>query len=963
MRKRLIWSKVPHYLLATMVLVAGLVGTPPIGHEPQAVAQTDGTFSFWDASTVPQTASHTDSNSVEVGIKFFASSSGNITGIRFYKGSLNTGTHVGSLWSPSGILIAQATFTNETASGWQQVSFATPVAVTANTTYIASYFAPNGRYARNANYFMTPFVGGPLTAPAGTNGVYKYTGASAFPTLSYQSTNYWVDVVFAPISSGFTLFTSSSVPQTASHTDSNAVEVGVKFSASSSGNITGIRFYKGSASTGTHIGNLWTSTGTLLARATFTNETASGWQQVDFATPVAIAANTTYVASYFAPVGRYARNSNYFTTPLVSGPLTAPSGANGVYKYTSTSAFPTSSYQSTNYWVDVVFTPQSCPTASIICTENLKPGNPSNEWDISGAGSSNIEGYAAQMSVNKGETVQFKVNTNSSDYRLDIYRIGYYGGSGARKIATIQPSAALPQTQPACLTDSSVGLLDCGNWSESASWAAPADAVSGVYIAKLVREDGTAGSNQIIFVVRDDTGNSDVLVQTADATWEAYNAYGGSNLYAGPVTRSYKVSYNRPFTTRGSGCCSGSVESWFFNSEYPLVWWLEANGYNVSYTTNIDTASRGAEILEHKTLISSGHDEYWSNDMRTNVEDARNNGVNLIFLSGNEVFWKTRWEGSLGTSTPFRTLVCYKETRDGEKIDPSPEWTGTWRDPRFSPPSNGGRPENALTGTLFQVNGVSSDSMDVPDDFGKLRLWRNTSVANLSPGQVATFEAGILGYEWDEAPSDLATPAGLVRYSQTIRNITGKYVTASSFGVSYGSGTATHSLTLYRHTSGALVFGAGTTQWAWGLSATHDRAGTAADVRIQQATVNLLADMGAQPVTLQMGLVPATASTDTTPPTSAITSPDDGATITVGTSTIIQGTASDTGGVVGAVEVSLDDGASWLHATGMGNWQYAWVPAVTGTYTIRVRAVDDSGILQTATPASRTVTVAPSPSP
>jgi hypothetical protein len=253
--------------------------------------------------------------------------------------------------------------------------------------------------------------------------------------------------------------------------------------------------------------------------------------------------------------------------------------------------------------------------------------------------------------------------------------------------------------------------------------------------------------------------------------------------------------------------------------------------------------------------------------------------------------------------------------------------------------------------------------MDVPDDFGKLRLWRNTSVANLSPGQVATFEAGILGYEWDEAPDDSSAPAGLVRYSQTIRNITGKLLSISSYGASYGSGTATHSLTLYRHTSGALVFGAGTTQGAWGLSATHDRAGMAADVRIQQATVNLLADMGAQPVTLQMGLVPATASTDTTPPTSAITGPADGATVTLGTPTTIQGTASDTGGVVGAVEVSLDNGATWLHATGMGNWQYPWVPATTGTYTIRVRAVDDSGNLQTATPDSRTVTVVPAPSP
>jgi len=923
---------------------------------PQSTGDT-----LFPSTAVPETASNNDSNAVEVGVKFSASTNGTINAIRFYKGSLNTGTHVGHLWNSTGALLAQATFTDETASGWQQVDFA-PVQITANTTYVASYFAPVGRHAQNVNYFTTPLVSGPLTAPAGANGVYKYGPTSAFPTETFQSTNYWVDIVFVPQSTGDTLFPSTAVPATASHSDSNAVEVGVKFSASTNGTINAIRFYKGSLNTGTHVGHLWNSTGTLLAQATFTNETASGWQQVDFAPPVAITTNTTYVASYFAPVGRYARNVNYFATPLVNGPLTAPAGANGVYKYGSTPAFPTETFQSTNYWVDVVFTPRSCPAASIICTENLKPGNPSSEWDISGAGSSNIVGFATQMSVNKGETVQFKVNTNSSDYRLDIYRIGYYGGNGARKITTIQPSTALPQTQPACLTDSAVGLTDCGNWSVSASWAVPADAVSGVYIAKLVREDGTVGSNHIIFVVRDDTGNSDVLVQTSDAAWQAYNIYGGSSLYTGPVTRGYKVSYNRPFMTRGSEiCCTGSVPTWFFNSEYPLVWWLEQNGYNVSYTTNIDTASRGSEILEHKVFISSGHDEYWSNEMRTNVENARNNGVHLIFLSGNEIFWKTRWEGALGTGTPFRTLVCYKETLANAKIDPSPDWTGAWMDPRFSPPADGGRPQNALTGTLYRVNGARNDSMDVPYEFGQLRLWRNTSVANLSPGQVATFEEGIMGYEWDEAPDDAVTPPGLVRYSLTSRDIVGKYLISNHYGASYGDGTAIHSLTMYKHSSGAQVFGAGTTQWAWGLSATHDRAGTSADVRIQQATVNLLTDMGAQPATLQAGLVPGTASTDTTPPTSAITSPADGATITVGTPTVIQGIASDVGGVVGAVEVSLDNGATWLHATGMANWQFTWIPTVTGTYTIRARAVDDSGNLQTATPDSRTVTVVPAP--
>src|SRR5712691_6257390 len=106
--------------------------------------------------------------------------------------------------------------------------------------------------------------------------------------------------------------------------------------------------------------------------------------------------------------------------------------------------------------------------------------------------------------------------------------------------------------------------------------------------------------------------------------------------------------------------------------------------------------------MEHKVFLSTVHDEYWSDPQRTNVDAAaRDHGVNLAFLSGNDVFWKIRFENSTdGSNTPYRTLTCYKETQADAKIDPSPIWTGTWRDPRFSPPSDGGRPENALTGTI-----------------------------------------------------------------------------------------------------------------------------------------------------------------------------------------------------------------------------------------------------------------------
>jgi hypothetical protein len=245
-----------------------------------------------------------------------------------------------------------------------------------------------------------------------------------------------------------------------------------------------------------------------------------------------------------------------------------------------------------------------------IVAENALPGSPPSAWDVNGAGDYSIQGFATDISVSPGQVIDFKVSTPATDYRLDIYRVGYYGGAGARHVATVQPSVPLPQAQPACLYDAATRLTDCGNWAVSASWAVPADAVSGVYIAKLVREDPEDGrASHILFVVRDDDGASDILFQTSDTTWQAYNRFGGTSLYTAP--RAYKVSYNRPVTVRETYAWNS-----FFNAEYPTVRWLERNGYDVSYTTGMDSERRGAEILEHPVFLSVGHDEYWSRVQR-----------------------------------------------------------------------------------------------------------------------------------------------------------------------------------------------------------------------------------------------------------------------------------------------------------------------------------------------------------
>ncbi|MFT4287706.1 DUF4082 domain-containing protein [Nocardioides sp.] len=582
------------------------------------------------------------------------------------------------------------------------------------------------------------------------------------------------------------------------------------------------------------------------------------------------------------------------------------------------------------------------PGGNPIVCENSLPGTDPEEWDIynESAGDSEIQGFATDISVNAGSPVSFKIDTEATAYTITIYRIGYYGGDGAREIASVTPSATLPQDQPNCLWDASTELTDCGNWAVSATWDVPSSAVSGVYIAKL-EIPSTGARSHITFVVRDDSSDSDVVFQTSDPTWVAYNTYGGSSFYVGGEHgRAYKLSYNRPFATRSGG----TNHDFFFANEYPMVRFLESNGYDVSYLAGVDSDRYGSLLLNHKVFLSVGHDEYWSGAQRANVEAARDAGVNLQFLSGNEVYWRTRYEPSISEDqTDYRTLVSYKESWGWGKIDTtSAEWTGTWRDPRYAAPSVGaGLPENALTGTIFMSN-LTDLPVTVTKEQGKTRLWRDTGLASMTDDSTA-LAPHTVGYESDEDQDNGARPPGLIALSRTTGPISGQYM--QDYANTTGDGTTTHSITLYRAPSGALVFGAGSVQWTWGLDGEHDSDDDLepADVRMQQAEVNLLADMGAQPATLASGLVAATKSTDTTGPSVAITSPAAGASLANGAQVSVTGTAADTGGgVVAGVEYSTDGGTSWHPAEGTTAWTIDEVQTGLGATPLQVRAVDDS---------------------
>jgi hypothetical protein len=444
-------------MLATATNTPVAPTNTPVAPTPTSTTGATAVSSIWSLTDGPAMATVSDPNAVELGVKFRSDVSGYITGLRFYKGNSNTGTHLGNLWTASGVLLAQVTFSNETASGWQTATFSSPVAITAGTEYVASYHTDAGYFSMSQPYFTTGYSNTPLYAfssseVAGGNGVYHY-GSSAFPDQTYNASNYWVDVLFTtnggssptntpiaptatstlaaptntpvpPTATSTTVApTDTPVPPTATSTsvaptntpiaptatstpmlatatntpvaptntpvaptptsttgatavssiwsltdgpamatvsDPNAVELGVKFRSDVSGYITGLRFYKGNSNTGTHLGNLWTASGVLLAQVTFSNETASGWQTATFSSPVAITAGTEYVASYHTDAGYFSMSQPYFTTGYSNTPLYAFSssevaGGNGVYHYGS-SAFPDQTYNASNYWVDVLFT-------------------------------------------------------------------------------------------------------------------------------------------------------------------------------------------------------------------------------------------------------------------------------------------------------------------------------------------------------------------------------------------------------------------------------------------------------------------------------------------------------------------------------------------------------------------------------------------------------------------------------
>jgi hypothetical protein len=463
---------------------------------------------------------------------------------------------------------------------------------------------------------------------------------------------------------------------------------------------------------------------------------------------------------------------------------------------------------------------QSASPDNAIVLENRHEG--SDLWRLQRPGylvaddtNRQIKGYASASSVNKGQSITFLVTVNPpQDFAIDIFRMGWYGGAGGRLMKSISQLHGSPQAD--CPTERLTGLVEC-HWMPSHSLSIPTNWTSGVYLALLT--NATKYQNYIIFVVRDDANQVPLLYQQSVATYQAYNNYPndrtvGKSLYPdssfGPTTiagdsRAVKVSFDRPY--RDSGAPDFLNEEWSW--EYYFIRWMERSGYNVSYSTDLDTHTNGDRLLSSRAFLVVGHDEYWSREMRNAVEAARDHGVDLGFFGANDAYWQARFEPS-STGVANRIMTCYKDS----KLDPIQDPTA--KTVKFR---EVGRAEQSLIGIQYTTWNPRPEA-NSPYVVTNSTHWIYAGTGLRDGDSIP----GIVGYEADSLMPEYAQAPG-----------SGFTLLSKSPYRDADGDTSEINSSIYQAPSGALVFAAGTMSWSWAL----DRAGYV-DTRIQQATGNIL---------------------------------------------------------------------------------------------------------------------------
>jgi hypothetical protein len=435
-----------------------------------------------------------------------------------------------------------------------------------------------------------------------------------------------------------------------------------------------------------------------------------------------------------------------------------------------------------------------------------------------------IEGYCSQASVGAGDTLSLFVNTNPvSDFSLEIYRMGYYGGAGGRLVSKLGPFRGQMQSDPA-IGDNR--LREC-RWNTSAQFQIPRDWLSGVYLGKLTALAGGVQSF-VIFIVRDQR-QTDFIFQCSDLTWQAYNRWpdhfalydsGRENWWCGP---GVDVSFDRPYAKYcqilDAPLSAGSGE-WFL-WEYPLAYWLEAAGYDVTYISNLDTHSGAAHCNRAKGFLSVGHDEYYSIQMYENLRNAIAEGLNVAFLSGNTCCGRIELRPS-ETGKPCRIYgrADYFGPRNEGMVRRFPSMKSF---PYASPP------ESLLLGARSNVppcTGGADWICSLPDHW----IYEGTGM------HVGDRILGLIGWEWHGEPAPI--PGLEVVATGPTQDAPGK------------PNGGTYTATVYEGPKGNFVFNASTCWWADGLAEPPGYVRPSVytsphgpDPRVQQITANLLQRM------------------------------------------------------------------------------------------------------------------------
>jgi hypothetical protein len=455
-----------------------------------------------------------------------------------------------------------------------------------------------------------------------------------------------------------------------------------------------------------------------------------------------------------------------------------------------------------------------------IQAENAHPGD--SYWQAAlqdpVAGIPAIQGYANATGVAPGGTVSFAVSTSpAARYRVEISRLGWYGGSGGRRLTCLEGTKLDPGCQndepgvagpapPA--PDPVTGEVQAG-WSMTDTLTVPANWTSGYYLALFRLTSGPAKGQTGFtpFIVEAPPGDhAAILVQVPTNTWDAYNTWGGEGIYTKP--EAVKASFNRPYSHR-----------LLFSWEYPLVRFLERGGWDVSYTTDDAVDAAPSSLLGHALDMSAGHDEYWTSGMRNAWEAARDAGVNLAFMGADDANWQVRYEDNR------RTMVAYKYL-----TDPVTDPTLTTTMFRFLNPP---RPECELMGVEFQGTVVPGSYLPYTADAAVATdPW--FAGTGLTAGSVLP---GLGGYEVDSI-----TPGCHLPRVTPLLSYSGPPVKSNFNGAPTEADAAR-----YTACSGAEVFAAGSLQFSWGLDSFRDpnyaNAPAPASPALEQAMTQALADL------------------------------------------------------------------------------------------------------------------------